>query len=85
VRVIAIPNSGEHMDIIVELQAERKQVADHLERIDKALRAMRGLSLNGGTGKKQRSARRPLSAAGKRKIALAQKARWAKWRKRHSK
>ena len=58
-----------NMSVVVQqLKRERQHVQQQLQRIDQALAAL-GSSSN-GTGK--------MSAAGRRRISLAQKARWAK-------
>jgi hypothetical protein len=55
--------------IVQQLKKEREHVHQQLQRIDEALAALGGSS----TG-----ASRTISAAGRMKISLAQKARWAK-------
>ncbi|HTT22860.1 MAG TPA: hypothetical protein VMG82_28275 [Candidatus Sulfotelmatobacter sp.] len=56
--------------IVQQLQQERA-------RIDAALQALTGASTTRGTA---RTGRRTLSAVARRKIAAAQRARWAKWK-----
>ena len=59
-----------HMSVVVQqLKREREQVQKQLQRIAAALAAL-GSSSNGSS--------RTMSAAGRRRISLAQKARWAK-------
>jgi hypothetical protein len=59
-----------HMSAVVQqLRKEREYAQKQLQRIDEALAAL-GSSSNGAT--------RTMSAAGRRRISLAQKARWAK-------
>jgi hypothetical protein len=58
------------------LRAEEKAVEKRLGKIKKALVAFAGLSGNSGPKKR----RKKMSAAGRRSIAAAQKARWAKIR-----
>lgn len=58
--------------IIQQLQQERA-------RIDAALRALTGVSNRIGA-RGPRMGRRKLSAAARRRIAAAQRARWAKWK-----
>ncbi len=53
------------------LKKEREHTHQQLQRIDEALAAL-GISSNGAS--------RTMSAAGRRRISLAQKARWAKTR-----
>lgn len=63
-----------HLSVVVrQLKKERVQVEKQLQRIDAALSAL------GNHNKK--GAGRKMSAAGRRRISLAQKARWAKVRK----
>src|ERR1039458_3343012 len=54
--------------VVQQLKKERVHVQQQLQRIDEALAAL-GSSSNGA---------RTMSAAGRRRISLAQKARWAK-------
>jgi len=56
--------------IVQQLQKERA-------RIDAALRALTGTSSTRGTA---RTGRRTLSPAARKRIAAAQRARWAKWK-----
>ena len=58
--------------IVSQLEIQRKHIQSELGRLDAALNALRNGS---GTSPKTR---RTLSAAGRRAISLAQKARWAK-------
>jgi hypothetical protein len=61
--------------VISELQKERKRLEDELHRVAAALTAFGNVYLHGSrpTPKK-----RTLSAAGRKRIAAAQRARWAK-------
>lgn len=56
-------------EVVRQLRREREHVKQQLQRIDEALAAL-GSNSNGSS--------RTMSAAGRRKISLAQKARWAK-------
>jgi hypothetical protein len=59
-----------HMNVVVQqLKKEREHTHKQLQRIDQALAAL-GSSSNGTS--------RTMSAAGRQRISLAQKARWAK-------
>jgi len=67
---------------IGELEKQRAGIAAELRRIESAVNALR----SAGRATVPRSARRigtqrVMSAAARRRIAAAQKARWAKWRK----
>ena len=60
--------------IVQQLQQERA-------RIDAALQALTGaVSNNRGTSGTARTGGRTLSAAARKRIAAAQRARWAKWK-----
>ena len=59
------------------LQGQRVQVQKELAKLDKAIAVLRDLSGTNSTPT-QNGKRRTLSAAARRKIAKAQKARWAK-------
>jgi len=59
---------------VIALQKERRRTTKQIEQIDAALAALGSLS-NAG---RRRAKRRTLSAAARRKIAAAQRARWAK-------
>ena len=63
--------------VVDQLQKERTRLADELHRVTAALTAFGKVYLNGprATPKK-----RTISAAGRKKIAAAQRARWAKVR-----
>ena len=66
-------------NVVSQLQAQRKQVQSELGRLDAAISALRGSDTGNGSGTLASSRpRRTLSAAGRRAISLAQKARWAK-------
>ena len=59
-----------HMHVVVQqLKKERERALRQVQRIDQALAAL-GSSSNGSS--------RTMSAVGRRRISLAQKARWAK-------
>lgn len=62
--------------VVRQLQKQRAQAARELERLDAAL-----VALNGAGYGKRTGTRRRMSAAGRRRIKLAQAKRWAKWRK----
>jgi hypothetical protein len=59
--------------VVQQLKRERDQAATVVERLDAALAA-----LNGGSYGKRTRTRSKMSAAGKARIAAAQRARWAK-------
>ena len=67
------------------LGQERSQMLGQVRRLDDAISVLRklkgsNLSVMGKSVKK-----RTMSAAGRRKIAAAQRARWAKWKAKHIK
>lgn len=59
--------------VIASLRKERERAAQQVQRLDAAIAA-----LGKRAGKIQR--KRTLSAAARRRIAAAQRARWAKWK-----
>lgn len=69
-----------------QLKNEREQARRRLEQLDTALQALSGVgSLSGlNRGKVRNHAmsgkRRTMSAAARKRIAAAQRARWAKWK-----
>ena len=70
--------------VLVELKSERKRTENELHRIDDAISALRGLGARGTNGtrtaKGMRRGPRRLSAAARKRISMAQKARWAKYK-----
>jgi hypothetical protein len=69
--------------IIIDLQNEDKRLEGELKQVRGALSVLRGLHSSGNgrvsaIGKLVR--RRRLSAAARKRIADAQRARWAKWK-----
>jgi hypothetical protein len=69
-----MPNLTGLASIVSELRAERSNLVTQLKHIDAALSVLGKLD----GGKSYTEPRRTLSAAARRKISLAQKARWAK-------
>jgi|HubBroStandDraft_3_1064219.scaffolds.fasta_scaffold467216_1 hypothetical protein len=71
------------MDVIVALQAEATRLEKQLDTVLHAMRLLGGSKSKGKRESKTKtvpSTRRRMSAAGKARIAAAQKARWAKVR-----
>ena len=62
-----------------ELRAERKQAQLQLEKLDQAISVIESLNGSGKLGKNQPT--RTISAASRRKMAQAQRERWARARK----
>jgi len=60
--------------VVAELQKERKRLEDELHRVAAALTAFGNVYMHG----RQPKAGRTISAAGRKRIAAAQRARWAK-------
>ena len=61
------------------LKAEKKRLEQELKQVRAAIAALQGAS-NNGRGITARLSGRKLSGSARRRIAAAQKARWAKWR-----
>ena len=69
--------------VVQQLQTERQQARSTVEQLDEALKALGGLGgLRGRIGRAQTPGkkRRTMSAAARKRIAAAQRARWAKWK-----
>ena len=71
--------------VVQQLQKERDQAQGRVEQLDEALKALGKISTPLGTTKRRRRARtsgkrQPMSTVARRRIAAAQRARWAKWR-----
>jgi len=71
---------GNLNNALQELRAELKQAQLHVEKLDQAILVIE--SLNGsGTSRKANQPARIISAASRRRMAQAQKARWARARR----
>ena len=71
--------------VVQRLKEERGQLQGRIEQLDDALKALTGLRGVRGTARRRSPAhapekRRTMSAAARKRIAAAQRARWAKWR-----
>jgi len=69
--------------LVAQLQAQRNRVHSELGRLDAAINALRGSNTSNGSGRIRvvsAKPRRMMSVAARKKIAAAQKARWAAWR-----
>jgi hypothetical protein len=67
--------------VVANLRAERERAQRTVEQIDTALVALDGLGHKGPRTLRGNSiGRRTMSAAARRRIAAAQRARWAKWK-----
>jgi hypothetical protein len=65
--------------VLRQLESERSAVQDRIKQLDSALEVLEGL--NGtGRGRGRRSGPRHMSAAARKRIAAAQRKRWAKWK-----
>jgi hypothetical protein len=66
--------------IVTELQTKRTEVEKELRGLDGAIAALKGVA-GGSQARPGRGGRRILSAAARKSISDAQKARWAKFKK----
>src|SRR5580693_1280064 len=71
---------GNLSSALQQLRAERKQAQAHVESIDQAIAVIESLNGSGTLGKTNQPTR-IISAASRRKMAQAQRARWARARK----
>ena len=73
-------------NVVRQLTEERDQAQRRVEQLDEALKALTGLGGVNGTavrrGDTQVSSAKPrtMSAAARKRIAAAQRVRWAKWK-----
>ena len=67
--------------VVVQLQKEKKSIEAQLSNINAAVEALRSMGRS-GAGRTAIAAgpRRTMSASARKRIAAAQRARWAKWR-----
>jgi len=70
---------GNLSSALQQLRAERKQAQSHVDKLDTAISVIESLNGSGSFGKAAQPTR-IISAASRRKMAQAQKARWAKVR-----
>lgn len=66
--------------VVSQLQKERARLEDELQRVTAALTAFGRVYMRGSKSKSVSTRKRTISAAGRRRIAAAQRARWAKIR-----
>lgn len=69
--------------VVQQLRSERDQAQKKIEQLDEALKALTGARRGGGGAKFHHvrgSGKRTMSAAARKRIAAAQRARWAKWK-----
>jgi hypothetical protein len=68
--------------LVVALKTERDRAQKQVEQLNAALAALGGVGHAGVRSPRGRAVkkRRPMSAAARKRIAAAQRARWAKWK-----
>jgi hypothetical protein len=70
--------------VVQQIRAERVQAQKKIEQLDEALRALTGVGGAVGRGARRGhrapAKRRTMSTASRKRIAAAQRARWAKWK-----
>jgi hypothetical protein len=69
--------------IVRELKTQRDRAQREVEQLNAALTALGNLGSGAGRSKHVLAVgkRKPMSVAARKKIAAAQRARWAKWKK----
>jgi hypothetical protein len=65
--------------VLHQLESERAALQRQLKQLDSALQVLEGLD-GAGRGRGRRSGPRHMSAAARKRIAAAQRKRWAKWK-----
>ncbi len=68
------------VQVLSALMKEQKQLQGKLQSVDAAIAALRGMNGGGRNLASIARPRRQLSVAARRRIAAAQRARWAKFR-----
>jgi hypothetical protein len=70
-------------EAVKQLEQERSRMAGQVERLDKAIVVLRRLAHSSGASVSRKPLRKKqtMSVAGRRRIAAAQRARWAKWKR----
>jgi hypothetical protein len=68
------------VQVLTALVKEQKRLQGKLHGVDAAITALRGMNGTGRSNSSISQPRRRLSVAARRRIAAAQKARWAKFR-----
>lgn len=67
--------------VVERLEEERNQAQRRVEQLDEALKALTGLSgVRRHSSAQSFGKGRTMSAAARKRIAAAQRARWAKWK-----
>jgi hypothetical protein len=72
-------------NVVKQLERERIRLQTELNRVSAALTAFGRAYLGGAKPGRAGSKRRTMSAAGRKRIAAAQRARWAKWKAKQKK
>ena len=75
---------GNLANALNQLRAERRQSQQQLETLDQAIAALDRLARNGSAGRRNHP-KPTLSAAARKRISQAQKARWARVRAQRAK
>jgi hypothetical protein len=64
--------------VVQQLEQERRRLMLQVQKIEAAVYALDSLAMSSSTVRKAGKRRRTMSAAARRKIAAAQRARWAR-------
>ena len=67
--------------VLNELRNQRRRTQAELRRLDRAIAALRPLKSGNPSSERRHKTKRKLSAAARRRISAAQRARWAKLKK----
>lgn len=68
-------------NVLLQLRTEQKQAQAAVEKLQKVILAVEGLNGHAGPSSNRTRPKRTMSAAARKRIAVAQKARWAKFKK----
>jgi hypothetical protein len=75
------------IEVVRNLREERVRTAKEVAKLDRAITVLSKLTRSNGLtiATAKTTKRRTLSAAARRKIAAAQRARWARWKEKQAK
>jgi hypothetical protein len=80
-----MPKTTLIQNVVQQLERERIRLQNELHRVSAALTAFGHAYMDGAKSRRAPGKRRTLSAAGRKKIAAAQRARWAKFKAKQKK
>jgi hypothetical protein len=71
--------------VVQQLQNQKVELESQLQKVTSAVEALKGMGNKNGALRVASGSSRVISVAARKRIAAAQKARWAKWRANNKK